>query len=319
MKIKPLVSVIVPIYKTEDYLSRCVESIRNQSYTKLEIILVDDGSPDKCPEICDNFAKMDQRIKVIHKQNGGISSARNAGLNVIVGNYVTFIGSNDFIYKDYIKTLIFLCLKYNSEIAACSLYYGNDSNFKHVSGKSRIYAYKKTDAFMSRKIKPGIDGKLFKTTLFINERFPLSDYLNYEDEALTYKLIYKSNQVVITDKKMYCYYQSPVSATRNSNLYKETDFINVFEDRINFFEYREIGLRELSWEYYCLNLMFFYSSCKKDKQNINNKKEILGHYKKAYKKVMQNQSTPITYKIMFTAFNLAPSKCAFAVNKLHLR
>ena len=102
MKNKPLVSIIVPVYRVENYLYRCVESIRKQTYSKLEIILIDNGSPDKCPEICDNFAKLDPRIKVIHKEYGSISSARNAGLNVVTGNYVAFIHSDDFIYKDYI-------------------------------------------------------------------------------------------------------------------------------------------------------------------------------------------------------------------------
>ncbi len=319
MESKPLVSIIVPIYKAENYLSRCIESIRNQSYSKMEIILVDDGSPDKCPEICDNFALMDPRIKVIHKENGGISSARNAGLDIVVGNYVTFIESDDFIYKDFIKTLMFLCLKFNSEIAACSVYTGKGNQFKDVPKNGKIFVYKKSDAFMSRKIKSGIIGKLYKTTLFINERFPVGDHLNSETEAVVYKLIYKSNQIVITDKKLYYYYQNPERTARNKYDYKSTDIVDVLKDRIKFFENREIYLKELSWEHYSKSLMLFYAQCKKDKKNQNNKKEILNLYKNAYKKVMGNEITPISYKIMFTAFNIAPSKCAFAINKLHLR
>lgn len=101
-----LVSVIVPVYNAEKYIHRCVDSILAQTYTNLEIILVDDGSPDNCPAICDEYAKKDSRIKVIHKENGGVSSARNAGLEIFCGDYLTFVDSDDFIGKNFIKNLV---------------------------------------------------------------------------------------------------------------------------------------------------------------------------------------------------------------------
>ena len=100
-----LISIIVPIYKVEKYLSRCIDSILAQTYKNLEIILVDDGSPDKCPEICDKYAKEDSRIKVIHKKNGGVSSARNAGLDVATGKYIFFVDSDDIITEDALSNL----------------------------------------------------------------------------------------------------------------------------------------------------------------------------------------------------------------------
>lgn len=93
----PLISVIVPIYKVEQYLDECVQSIRNQTYTNLEIILVDDGSPDNCPEMCDNYARQDSRIKVIHKKNGGLCSARNAAISIAKGDYIGFVDGEDYI------------------------------------------------------------------------------------------------------------------------------------------------------------------------------------------------------------------------------
>lgn len=101
--LKYKISVIVPIYNAEKYLKRCVDSIVNQSYKNLEIILVDDGSPDGCPELCDTFAKTDKRIKVLHKPNGGVSSARNEGLKIATGDFVTFVDSDDYILEDYIE------------------------------------------------------------------------------------------------------------------------------------------------------------------------------------------------------------------------
>ena len=104
-----LISVIVPIYKVEKYLDECIESIVNKTYRNLEIILVDDGSPDKCPEMCDQWAKKDERIRVIHKENGGLSSARNAGLDVATGDYVGFVDSDDFIERDMYEKKINIC------------------------------------------------------------------------------------------------------------------------------------------------------------------------------------------------------------------
>lgn len=105
-----LISVIVPIYKVESYLNRCIDSIINQTYKNLEIILVDDGSPDRCGEICDNYAKLDSRIRVIHKINGGLSSARNAGLKIAKGDYIGFVDSDDYIKTDMYENLINACI-----------------------------------------------------------------------------------------------------------------------------------------------------------------------------------------------------------------
>lgn len=108
---KPLISVIVPIYNVESYLNRCVESIVNQTYQNLEIILVDDGSPDNCPQICDDWARKDSRIKVIHKENGGLSDARNAGMNIATGEYISFIDSDDYVALDFCETMLLVIKK----------------------------------------------------------------------------------------------------------------------------------------------------------------------------------------------------------------
>ena len=112
-----LVSIVVPVYKTEKYIERCVWSIRNQSYSNLEIILVDDGSPDSCGELCDSFAQEDKRIQVIHKKNGGLSSARNAGIDISRGDFICFIDSDDYISASYVETLLTLIKTTGSDFA----------------------------------------------------------------------------------------------------------------------------------------------------------------------------------------------------------
>ena len=117
---KSLVSVIVPIYKVEKYLNKCVDSIINQSYKNLEIILVDDGSPDKCGEICDKYAEKDSRVKVIHKENGGLSDARNAGIDIAKGDYLLFVDSDDWITSNICEVLIKNANDNLSDIIACN-------------------------------------------------------------------------------------------------------------------------------------------------------------------------------------------------------
>lgn len=116
-----LISVIVPIYKVEAYLNRCVESIVRQTYTELEIILVDDGSPDGCPALCDEWAGKDKRIKVIHKSNGGLSDARNAGMRAAEGNYISFVDSDDWIAPEFYRLLLEAMRETGSDIAACKI------------------------------------------------------------------------------------------------------------------------------------------------------------------------------------------------------
>lgn len=113
------ISVIVPVYKTERYLKRCIDSIREQTYRNLEIILVDDGSPDRCPEICDNYSAKDERIKVIHKDNAGVAAARNTGLDAATGGYLTFVDSDDYIEPEMYESMMAVAVKYDSDIVMC--------------------------------------------------------------------------------------------------------------------------------------------------------------------------------------------------------
>ena len=118
---KEMVSVIIPVYKTEQYLDRCIESVVNQTYKNLEIILVDDGSPDNCPKMCDEWAKKDSRIKVIHKKNGGLSDARNVGIDCATGEYLSFIDSDDFISNQMYKKMLNSIENFNADLAVCGI------------------------------------------------------------------------------------------------------------------------------------------------------------------------------------------------------
>ena len=149
----PIVSVIVPVYKVEKYIHRCMDSILGQTYDNIEIILVDDGSPDNCPQICDQYAKADERVKVIHKANGGLSDARNEGLKHISGKYVFFVDSDDFIDRNAIKYMVDLAENYCADIVQCDREIGNRDSFSvdAFQNKDQINIY--NNIFMIRKFK----------------------------------------------------------------------------------------------------------------------------------------------------------------------
>ena len=136
-----LVSIIVPIYGVDEYLNKCIDSIVNQTYKNIEIILVDDGSPDKCPQICDAFSQKDKRIKVIHKKNGGLSEARNVGIDHANGEYFIFVDSDDWIENTMVEHLLSICKKYDVELATCARYItdGRSTNTIVFDGPERVY------------------------------------------------------------------------------------------------------------------------------------------------------------------------------------
>lgn len=136
-----LISVIVPVYNVEKYLSKCIDSILAQTYKNLEIILVDDGSPDNCPKICDEYAKKDNRIKVIHKENGGLSAARNVALDIAKGEYIGFVDSDDFIAEDMYEVLYNLAEKYNAEISSVSFYKVIENNIITIRDSRKFRSF----------------------------------------------------------------------------------------------------------------------------------------------------------------------------------
>ena len=172
-----LVSVIVPIYKVEAYLPRCIESIINQTYTNLEILLVDDGSPDKCGELCDKYAHQDIRIKVFHKKNGGLSDARNFGLDRMTGDCVTFIDSDDFVDLRYIEVLVDLLekSKANVSMVGCQTFEDESLTTQYNAQSFKTVLYTKEEV-LQRALKVQLQqsawGKLYKKQVFEEIRFP---------------------------------------------------------------------------------------------------------------------------------------------------
>ena len=192
MNSTPLVSVIVPIYNTEKYLDRCIKSIVNQTYKNLEIILVDDGSTDNCPSICDNWAKIDSRINVIHQKNSGVSAARNAALDLASGEYIGFVDSDDFIEPDMYSLLVQKSVDTDAGCASCGFVFDYIDGRDSVLIKSEDFVLNGEDILKNyiadKLIRPETANKIYKKSLFDNVRFN-PDIHYAEDLLINYELL----------------------------------------------------------------------------------------------------------------------------------
>ncbi len=203
-----LITVIIPVYKVENYIDKCMESVLTQSYKNLEILLVDDGSPDRCGVICDEYAKRDDRIRVIHKPNGGLSSARNAALDVMQGKWVVCIDSDDYVHRDYVQKLYDAVIRTGADISVCSNYQEKKDKLSIVDIIcDEEIVYNSADALLKlvedNEIKSYAWGKLYRSELFDGVRYP--DGRNYEDIATTYLLFDKASKIVKIPYYLYYY------------------------------------------------------------------------------------------------------------------
>lgn len=225
------ISVIVPVYKVEEYLDRCIQSIMNQTYKNFELILVDDGSPDCCAQICDEWKKRDERIRVIHKKNGGLSSARNVGLDIATGEYINFVDSDDWMTPDALEHLYWLCKEYEADFSTASWERTDGNNIVEQSD------YKITllnqEEFLQRFFKVGTQenvqytwAKLYRSELFQSIRFP--EGLILEDLPTTFQIALKSQKIVHSTKKIYCYFWNPESLSASFNE-KRFDLLRVWD------------------------------------------------------------------------------------------
>ena len=225
-KIKmPIISIIVPVFKAEKYLSNCLESILAQTFTDFELILIDDGSPDNCGEICDIYSKRDDRVKVLHKPNGGASSARNAGLEAAKGKYIGWVDADDYVAPDMFYTLFELINDYNADIADCQYYELNGNNYIK-SGKDESVVFGNDDfimrEFFAARMKPGLTTKLYKRELWESVRFPLGR--NHQDCYVNMRFALMPLTYVRTSEAKY-YYRvigNSITTTRTARELRET-------------------------------------------------------------------------------------------------
>lgn len=226
-----MISIIVPIYKTEEYLRQCTDSVLAQTYTDWELILVDDGSPDNSAAVCDAYAQADGRIRVIHKKNGGLSDARNAGIEQAEGEWLLFLDSDDYLHPEMLAHLVEIQTRTGADIASCgftSFIDGEEPARDDGEGEEfEFSAYSAVaDMFSNKGIGWCAWGKLYRRELFVDLRYPTG--MLCEDKALTYKAYLKAEKIVHTRRRL-CFYRvrgSSIMGARSKKLCLDSLHVN---------------------------------------------------------------------------------------------
>lgn len=303
-----LISVIVPVYNVERYLEKCIESIRNQTYQNLEIILSDDGSTDHCPAICDHYATVDSRIRVIHKKNGGLSEARNAGIEVATGAWYAFIDSDDSLAPDTVERLYSAATENQCQISICNIVRifdegGTESFYQPVKELTVLHGQKR---FATLK-QPSVCNKLFRADLFEGVRFPKGKF--YEDTFVYHILAYRAGKIVLTGHDGY-YYLSRRDSILGQPLYTDRyfDFTEAVYQRATYLAEHEVFYYA---EEACLSLYVAIANAEryipKTSENHNKVLRMRRQYLFAYDYLMQSRDTSWKQKIRLVLLRYLPA------------
>lgn len=308
-----LISVIVPVYNVEEYLRRCIDSILNQTYHDIEIILIDDGSTDNSGKICDEYALKDNRIRVIHKENGGLSDARNVGLNSMKGKYVTFVDSDDYVEEFYIKYLYELLEKYNTKMSIAS--YTVTTNSKQINMKDGYNeTVLNTEECLDRMLcEQGFTisscAKMYLKDLFNNVRFPKGKLC--EDNATTYKLVMQCEKIAYGNKSIYNYYKRENSIMTSKFNLKKIDLIELTDEMCNEIDKRFPKLKDatnkkrIASRFSILRQMLVVQL---DKEEQKVEKEIERYIKDRKSQIFKNCKVDVREKIALISLMLG-KKC----------
>lgn len=318
------VSVVVPIYNVEKYINRCIDSILNQSYKNLQVILIDDGSPDRCGTIADNYAKKDGRVEVIHKSNGGLSDARNFGIEKIVGEFTLFVDSDDWLETDMIRTMVEAINKFDADVVQTAFYYAykeyllfDDRHYLEtdspviLNNNELMY-----ELIVNEKVKNFAWGKLYKTQLIKDT--PFRKGVLFEDVFWAHKVMSRVNKYVIIHKPL-CYYLQREDSIVSTYTVRNLDILIGLEERHKFVEenYKEfIGESyNLILKTSLLNYNLLLLNKEKDKDSINRKrikKYINENYKELKASIKENDKG---LKLQLFLFKVHPALNVLVVIK----
>jgi len=306
------ISVIVPVYNVEKYLEKCIDSILSQTFKNFEVILVDDGSTDSCGIICDKYERLDNRVKVIHKTNGGLSSARNFGLEIAGGEYVVFVDSDDWIDENMCQELYNEAKENNADIVQCKFIKAYDENaiichnqFNDIEVIGNLDAL--NNLYNDRCIETVVTwNKLYKRDLFNDITFPNGKL--HEDEFTTYKLLYKANKVVLIGKEFYYYRQTPNSIMNSDFNIRRLDSLEALNQKLEFFKKinNELLYKKTIKSYEDI-LKEYYFKCKNIKDEKEVLKKIRNEYKKKFIEYMTNNQVSFKDKVINSIFLISPT------------
>ncbi|MGN0524120.1 MAG: glycosyltransferase [Eubacterium sp.] len=313
-----LISIVVPVYKVEKYLDRCVESIINQTYTNLEIILVDDGSPDNCPEMCDEWAKKDGRIKVIHKQNDGLANARNSGIELCLGDYVMFVDSDDYIEPDMVEFLLNISIKYDADVSRCGFFINTDNDEK-IESQSNCVNIPDNDDRIIDLATSGLGGvawnKLYKRDVIKNHFYDKTDGCS-EDIMHNYRVYRDIDRAVFCDIPKYHYVIRDDSITNNTFGYGAFDIIRakkiILNDNLN-------NERVLPYvvKGYITSAFIVLSGCIQNNMFENEQKELISSILKYRKEILFSKNYSKADKLKTLVLCVSPKLYKLLIRRIH--
>lgn len=316
---KTLISVIVPVYKVENYLPKCIESILNQTYDNFELVLVDDGSPDNCGNICEEYAKKDNRIKVIHKKNGGLSDARNVGIEKATGKYITCIDSDDYVDKEYLNNFYKILENQECDLIITGIidYYDNGQKVE-ATYSDEFEVLNKETIYKRMLLQDGMDvnatAKLYKKEIFDNIKYPVGEL--YEDIKIIYDIVDKADTIVFSKYKGYFYLQREDSIMYSNMSARKLVLLDNIENLKNLISKNypnienEVIKRYVYCHYHILGRSIYDKNFKEESKNI--RKKILKYKKLILKNSIFTKKEKIAtlfltlglkpYKMMWTMF-----------------
>lgn len=258
-----MISIIIPVYNVSKYLDKCLQSVVTQTYSNIQIILVNDGSTDNSGEICDKWKKEDNRIEVIHKKNGGLSSARNIGIEKAQGKYLMFVDSDDIVSDNLCELLHNLLLENDADLAICNTYHIFDSDnfmFQRDNKIEMVYCFDKNEAICNLWYQniflPSAWGKLYKKELFKQIRF--TEGIIFEDIDIMHEIFYLCNKIVYTDVKAYGYVHHENSITTKKYNQKDNVILDICEKIMKFAVNKNTKIQQAAQSYYVTGALRVY-------------------------------------------------------------
>ena len=321
----PLISVIVPVYRVEEYLERCVKSILSQTYKNLEVILVDDGSPDQCPAICDACAEKDARVKVIHQENKGLSGARNAGIDATSGEYLAFVDSDDYVSPHFIEELYQLLQDTGCAIGQCRFSYVKGDGLVE-EGDSAFCIYR-GESLMEQLYGPEEKAtcfvvawnKLYWAELFKETGIRYPEGRIHEDEATTYRLFHEAKKLAFLDRALYGYYTENGGSITSVFSAKRLQWLTAHEERIAFF--KKNGYEKLlpaAYRKLCDACITFYFRCT---EQVKDAEELKKELRKRLETYRANGAAwiaalPLKTRMGYELFSMSPGLYAKMLQKM---
>lgn len=317
-----MLSVVVPVYNVENYLERCLESIINQTYKDLEIILVNDGSTDSSQKICEKYVEKDFRVKLINKKNGGLSSARNLGLEISKGDYIAFIDSDDYIDFEMYEKMMRKLLEKNADLVMCDVKVEFPTHNKIIETSDFLDVDIQLEKKHILKIYPTAWNKIYKKEIFIKNKIRFPEGLYYEDAEVNFKILTLINKITRVPNAYYHYVQRAGSITKSNSRFKMLDIYIIFENIKKFLiEEKKYEVYKKIYDYvYTRSTMVVLLYAFNFKDNKEKKKYIEFGYKKFQESNIKiNEYFSIYEKILYYLSKMKILHLGSHINELRLK